>query len=108
MMLVRSSESGTIFRSGCSPSVNSKFPSIPEEDVVDRFLGLAPHETDEVGLRDRVDHEKNPAEQDLRLLLDLHPLLQLVLGDVAVGDEELSEVLAGVRDEVKLMRPSWK
>ena len=66
----------------------------PEEDVVDRLLGLLLHEAEQVRLGDRVDHDEDPAEEDLRLLLDLHRHFELLLRDVAVRDEEVAEVLA--------------
>ena len=69
-------------------------PFRPEEDVVDRLAGLDADQLDEVLLGDRSDHHEDLPQEDLRLLLDLHRLGQLLLGDVAVGDEEVAQVLA--------------
>jgi hypothetical protein len=73
----------------------------PEEDVVDRLLRLLLHQAQEVRLGDRVDHHEDLAEEDLRLLLDLHGHLQLLLGDVPVGDEEVAEILSTPRPSTK-------
>jgi hypothetical protein len=92
-MPVTSRDSGTIFWSGRSPSTNSKLPSVQRKHVVDRLLGLLPHEAQQVRLCDRVDHDQDLAEEDLGLLLDLHGHLQLLLADVAVGDQKVAQVL---------------
>ena len=68
-------------------------PLGPEKDVVDRFFGLLPHQPEEVAFGDRVDHDEDLSEEDLRLLLDLHRHLQLVLRDESVRHQEVAEVL---------------
>ena len=67
---------------------------LPQENLVDFLFRLQPHQPLQILLADHVDHHQDLAQEDAGLMLHLHRLHQLLLGEIPMADEKLAEVFA--------------